>query len=217
MDDRLSALHTTRKNIEKAYYQQANTLSAARQQAAISLSQKITERLHDLAMPHAELTIQCEQQAHLITPHGQDHIAFLISTNKGETQHPLSDIVSGGELSRISLALQVATLRHSEAPSLLFDEVDVGTGGQTAAIIGDLLRELSQSTQVFCITHLPQIAGRGHQHYQVSKHSDNHSTVSSIKALNKTERLQEMARMLGGKTITAKTKAHAKELLSIDQ
>jgi DNA repair protein RecN (Recombination protein N) len=138
---------------------------------------------------------------------------LLVQTNPGMPVDRLSKIASGGELSRISLAINVVTAQSHTVSTLIFDEVDVGIGGQTASQVGHLLRELGKQAQVLCVTHQPQVAACGHQHLQVSKAASADSTVSAIDALEGRAREEELARMLGGKTITDKTRAHARELL----
>ena len=127
---------------------------------------------------------------------------------------PIAKVASGGELSRIALAIQVITARKMETPALIFDEVDVGISGPTAAVVGKLLRQLGESTQVMCVTHLPQVAGCGHQHFFVSKETDGAMTETHMQPLDKRSRLQELARLLGGSEVTRNTLANAKELLA---
>ncbi len=138
---------------------------------------------------------------------------FLVSTNPGQPLQPLAKVASGGELSRISLAIQVITAQKVETPSLIFDEVDVGISGPTAAIVGQLLRQLGESTQVMCVTHLPQVAGCGHQQMFVAKDTDQGSTTTRMYPLDYTARINELARLLGGSEITERTLANAEDLL----
>jgi DNA repair protein RecN (Recombination protein N) len=146
-------------------------------------------------------------------PHGGEDIEFLVSTNPGNPTQPLGKIASGGELSRISLAIQVVTASASTVPSMVFDEVDVGIGGAVAEVVGRLLRTLSEQAQVLCVTHLPQVAAQGQHHLQVSKSSDNKSVETRMSHLQQEEKVQEIARMLGGVKITDQTLAHAREML----
>jgi DNA repair protein RecN (Recombination protein N) len=148
---------------------------------------------------------------------GLNHIEFLVTANPGQPAKPLSKVASGGELSRISLAIQVATTRCSGTPILIFDEVDVGIGGGTAEIVGRLLRELSDYRQVLCVTHLAQVASQGHNHMLVTKSGDNGSVQTKIIPLENDHRVQEIARMLGGVKITDQTLAHAQEMISHSQ
>ena len=147
-------------------------------------------------------------------PSGLDDVSFLVSANPGQTPQPLSKVASGGELSRISLAIKVALTAVDGPACLIFDEVDSGVGGAIAQIVGDKLREVAGDRQVFCITHLPQVAACGHHHVQVTKHSVENQTTTTVEKLDAPARTQEVARMLGGVKITAKTKAHAAELIN---
>ena len=146
-------------------------------------------------------------------PHGSEEVEFLISTNPGAPRQPLGRIASGGELSRISLAIQVVTASAGTVPSMVFDEVDVGIGGAVAEVVGKLLRDLSGQAQVLCVTHLPQVAAQGHHHLQVTKGSSGRSVEASLARLEGDGKVQEIARMLGGVKITAQTLAHAREML----
>ncbi|MDN6633209.1 MAG: DNA repair protein RecN, partial [Enterobacterales bacterium] len=143
-----------------------------------------------------------------------DRIEFSVTTNPGQPLQALAKVASGGELSRIALAIQVITAQKMDTPALIFDEVDVGISGPTAAIVGKMLRQLGESTQVMCVTHLPQVAGCGHQHFYVSKHTDGSETETTMQSLDKKARLQELARLLGGSEVTRNTLANAKELLA---
>ena len=145
---------------------------------------------------------------------GNEDIAFLVSTNPGQEPAALSKIASGGELSRISLAIQVITAKTSAIPTLVFDEVDVGIGGAVAEVVGNLLQELGQRGQVLCVTHQPQVASKGHQHLYVSKSSSKKSVSTRLEELNEEKKIEEIARMLGGIAITDQSLAHAKEMLS---
>jgi DNA repair protein RecN (Recombination protein N) len=144
---------------------------------------------------------------------GADTIQFLVSTNPGQTAGDLAKVASGGELARISLAIQVVTAGTRSVPSLVFDEVDVGIGGGIAEIVGKHLRQLAKSRQVICITHLPQVAAQAHQQLQVSKSQSNDSTHIELTALSTEQRIEEIARMLGGIKLTKKTRSHAQEML----
>lgn len=146
---------------------------------------------------------------------GQERIEFHVSTNLGQPLQPIGKVVSGGELSRISLAIHVLTAQKEETPTLIFDEVDTGVGGGTAEIVGQLLRTLGKTAQVFCVTHLPQVAAQGHHHFQVKKITNKNSTKTEVSPLEKKDKIHEIARMLGGVKITDQTLAHAKEMLGI--
>lgn len=188
-------------------------LSAARQQTAQVFSDGVNQQLAELAMASASLQVNLtEEQGH--TSHGRESIEFLISTNPGQPHKGLAKVASGGELSRISLAIQVIAARHTEIPTLVFDEVDVGVGGAVAAVVGKLLRQLGSKGQVICVTHLPQVASCAHHHMIASKQSAGNETESELVALAAKGRTEEIARMLGGAEITKQTLAHAKEMLS---
>jgi DNA repair protein RecN (Recombination protein N) len=148
---------------------------------------------------------------------GYEDIEFLVSTNPGQPARPLAKVASGGELSRISLAIQVVVAQTSTTPTLVFDEVDVGIGGGTAEVVGRLLRSLGSGGQVLCVTHLPQVAAQCHQHLFVSKFTESDATFSKIEALDDDGRVTEVARMLGGVDMTEQTIAHAQEMFSKGQ
>ncbi len=137
----------------------------------------------------------------------------MISTNPGSEPQPLGRIASGGELSRISLAIQVVAARSSTVPGMVFDEVDVGVGGAVAEVVGCLLRELAARAQILCVTHLPQVAAQGHHHLKVSKETSGDSVQTRLEPLDEEGKVEELARMLGGLNITAQTRAHAREML----
>jgi DNA repair protein RecN (Recombination protein N) len=146
--------------------------------------------------------------------HGGEEIEFLISTNPGSPPQALNRIASGGELSRISLAIQVITAQTTAIPTLVFDEVDVGIGGATAEVVGNLLRELGSRGQVLCVTHQPQVASKGHHHFNVEKVTDKKTVRTHLHKLIDAQKIEEIARMLGGITVTEQSRAHAKEMLS---
>ena len=213
-DHRLEELDEEVDLAKDHFLQAAERLSHSRQRYAQSLNSQITQSLHQLSMEHGrfEITVNADNTAGF-SPLGIDKVDFLVSTNPGQPMSPLAKVASGGELSRISLAIQVITAQKVETPTLIFDEVDVGVSGPTAAVVGKLLRQLGDSTQVLVITHLPQVAGNGHQHYFVSKDSDKNETQTRMQELDTNSRLQELARLLGGDKITANTLANAQELL----
>jgi DNA repair protein RecN (Recombination protein N) len=189
-------------------------LHQQRHQTAQHLAEQITQQLQQLGMPGGQLLIAVtadeEAPPSVI---GTDIIEFLVTTNPGQTPKLLHKVVSGGELSRISLAIQVITAQSSGVPILVFDEVDVGIGGRVAEIVGQLLNRLGQQRQVLCITHLPQVACQGHHHLRVSKIIDQQTTHTFISRLDPEQRIEEVARMLGGVEITSQTLAHAQEML----
>ncbi|KHD06719.1 hypothetical protein PN36_06690 [Candidatus Thiomargarita nelsonii] len=192
----------------------AEALHDQRLQTAQRLSQQICAEMYQLGMTggRLEITVNPNEDT-LPTPTGTDRIEFLVSTNPGHPPKPLNQVASGGELSRISLAIQVITAQRSGVPILVFDEVDVGIGGGVAEIVGQLLNHLGQQRQVLCITHLPQVACQGHHHLQVSKTFKQQSTQTCITVLDNQQRVEEIARMLGGVEMTSQTLAHAQEML----
>ena len=200
------------------HYQQAvavaEQLHEKRQYFADELTHLITQSMQALSMPHGKFKIQVQFEPEHLNMAGADRLEFQVTTNPGQPLQALAKVASGGELSRIALAIQVITAQKMETPALIFDEVDVGISGPTAAIVGRLLRQLGESTQVMCVTHLPQVAGCGHQHYFVSKETDGEVTETQMNRLDKKARLQELARLLGGSEVTRNTLANAKELLA---
>ncbi|MEC5318292.1 DNA repair protein RecN [Brenneria populi subsp. brevivirga] len=200
------------------YHQQAlhvaEQLHVRRLHHAKELAQFITSNMHELAMPHGHFTIDVKFTPECLTGSGADSIEFRVTTNPGQPHQSLAKVASGGELSRISLIIQLITARKMDTPALIFDEVDVGISGPTAAIVGKMLRQLGESTQVMCVTHLPQVAGCGHHHFFVSKQTDGAETETLMQPLDKRARLQELARLLGGSAVTKNTLANAKELLA---
>lgn len=200
------------RQAEQAFLQLAIHLRAQRQQAATAFCQEIQTFLHDLGLGNArlELTLSALTKP---TLHGLDDIEFLFCANPGQALRPLAKVASGGELSRLSLAIQVVHARHSPVPVMVFDEVDVGIGGGIAEVVGRLLRALGEHAQVFSITHQPQVAARGHQHLRVEKIIHQGSTHSTVVALTPEQRIEEIARMSGGITITDETRRHAATML----
>ena len=194
-----------------AYEVAAQALSAARTKAALDLSKLVSKAMQTLAMEGGQFSILLHSAQ--AASHGQDLVEFLVAGHAGSTPRPLAKVASGGELARISLALSVIASRAARVPTLIFDEVDSGIGGAVAEVVGNLLRELGARHQVLCVTHLPQVAARGQQHFQVSKQNIKGKTQSSIALLKAPERVEEVARMLGGIKITSTTREHAKELL----
>ncbi len=195
-----------------AYQVAARDLSASRQKYALLLARDITTSIQQLGMPKGFLNITLTP---LDTPHphGLDKVEYTVCTNPGMEADLLSKIASGGELSRIGLAIHVITAQRGATPTLLFDEVDVGIGGATAALVGQLLRSLGERLQVFCVTHQPQVAAAADHHFRVEKQSDMHHTFSTVTPLQDDQKINEIARMLGGLCITEQTRSHAKELL----
>ncbi|WP_392566084.1 DNA repair protein RecN [Utexia brackfieldae] len=194
----------------------AQKLHDKRIKAAKNLAKFITQSMRELAMLHGQFDIQVNYNEQHLHEDGADSIIFLVSTNPGQPLQPIAKVASGGELSRIALAIQVLTAKKIETPVLIFDEIDVGISGPTAAKVGNLLRELGVSTQVITVTHLPQVAGNANQHFFVAKESDKQQTKTSMVPLDQAGRIAELARLLGGDKITANTLANAKELLVND-
>lgn len=192
----------------------AKALSNARRKASRSLATSVTDAMRGLGMPGGifEVALTTLDDANA-RPWGIDEIDFLISANPGQAALPLARIASGGELSRMSLAIQVIALDGSTIPTMVFDEVDSGVGGGVAEMVGRRLQELGASRQVLCVTHLPQVASLANQHFRISKVSDGKSTRTRLHVLKKDERVEELARMLGGVEITQKTLDHAAEML----
>ncbi len=215
-DDKLDQLYDEIQTLEKQYDEQAIQLRSVRQKAAKKLNKKVTDFIHQLGMPNAlfEITLK-PYEKNKRTSHGIESIEYKVCTNPGQDLSPLSKVASGGELSRISLAIQVVLAQTTRINTLVYDEVDTGIGGPTAEVVGQLLRTLGKTRQVLCVTHLPQVAAQAHNHLQVKKQADKKSTVTGIQSLNDKQRIEEIARMLGGVKITDQSKAHAIEMLDI--
>ena len=209
----LSTLEQAVFEAKQNYLHLATQLSQQRQGIAPQLTAQISQHLRALGMPNTQVEYAF---AALDKPtrDGLDDIELLFSANLGQSLQALAKIASGGELSRFALAVQVIQAQHSAVPVLVFDEVDVGISGGTAEIVGQLLRELGQNAQILCITHQPQVAAKGHQHWQVQKYNVEDKTLSRVISLNKSQRIQEIARMSGGVTITQETLKHAESMLS---
>lgn len=200
----------------KQYFSLAKELTLVRTKAAKKLAQLISEMIKELGMPQGEFSISIEaQDIEQPKVNGVDKIEFLVSANKGLPLRPLAKVASGGELSRISLAIQVTTCHDTDAPTMIFDEVDSGIGGGIAEIVGQKLRALGNSTQVLCVTHLAQVATQAHQHLFVYKDNSHEMTTSNVRSLSTEQRIEETARMLGGVNITDSTLAHAEEMLKL--
>ncbi len=213
------ALETLSVRVEKqreAFLGQAKKLSGKRRQAGKRLAQEISAAMQQLGMPGGRFDVTLKEiNAADANGSGLEQIEFMISANPGMPLQPLNKVASGGELSRISLAIQVATIRYSDTPTLVFDEVDVGIGGSVAEIVGQMLRTLGESRQILCVTHLPQVAAQALNHLQVQKSTTNKLTRTEITPLGDESRIQEIARMLGGIEITEQTLAHAEEMISL--
>ena len=194
------------------YEKAAQKLSKTRQKTAKTLANDVSQAMQELAMHGGSFGISlnpCQP-----SKHGNETIEFLVAGHAGAKQMPLAQVASGGELARISLALSVIASKAAQVPTLIFDEVDTGIGGKVAEIVGKLLQQLGQRHQVLCVTHLAQVAACAGNHFVVSKQSDKDNTISSINKLDENQRIEEIARMLGGIKITATTKQHAIEMLN---
>ncbi len=199
-----------------AHYQRAaKKLTSSRQKTAKKLEKLITEKIQGLAMEGGHLKIQLSSLENQFSQSGAETVEFLVSANPGQPVQALNKVASGGELSRVSLAIAVITAEQQLLPCIIFDEVDVGIGGGTAETVGQLLNQLGQSKQVLCVTHQPQVAACGEQHYVASKTKQLNSTSTKVEQLNKQQRIEEIARMLGGLVISDKTRSHAREMLQI--
>lgn len=208
----IEALRAQVTQEESTYQKIAKQLSQKRQKAASNLGKLVTDAMQDLSMAGGRLEIA-------LAPlneggsHGLEQVEFLVAGHAGSTPRSLAKVASGGELARISLAISVITSKASFTPTLIFDEVDAGIGGAVAETVGKLLHQLGQSHQILCVTHLPQVAAQGNHHLKVSKSQTGEKTVSQVRILGRPERVEEVARMLGGTTITDTTRRHARELL----
>ena len=204
---------------EKAAFEKmqhtAKQLHESRSQAAGKLAQQVTDSIKGLAMENAEFFIEVNSDLTKVAANGADNIVFTLRSNLGQQAQPLAKVASGGELSRISLAIQVLTSDQSAIPTLIFDEVDVGISGKTASVVGKLLRQLGDKCQVLCVTHLPQVACHGHHQFNVEKFTVDDKTETKMTALSQEERVPALARLLGGSEITDLALANAQEMLDL--
>ena len=204
---------------EKAAFEKmqntAKQLHESRCQAAEKLAQQVTNSIKGLAMENAEFFIEVNSDLTKVVANGADNIVFTLRSNLGQQAQPLAKVASGGELSRISLAIQVLTSDQSAIPTLIFDEVDVGISGKTASVVGKLLRQLGDKCQVLCVTHLPQVACHGHHQFNVEKFTVDDKTETKMTALSQEERVPALARLLGGSEITELALANAQEMLDL--
>ena len=204
---------------EKAAFEKmqhtAKQLHESRSQAAEKLAQQVTDSIKGLAMENAEFFIEVNLDLAKVAANGADNIVFTLRSNLGQQAQPLAKVASGGELSRISLAIQVLTTDQSAIPTLIFDEVDVGISGKTASVVGKLLRQLGDKCQVLCVTHLPQVACHGHHQFNVEKFTVDDKTETKMTALSQEERVPALARLLGGSEITDLALANAQEMLDL--
>jgi len=208
----LEALQAKAQHAQKQYQELSGKLSAARRKTSVQLGKQVSQAMQSMAMQGGRFEVAltaCEPQVH-----GVEHVEFLVAGHEGVTPRPLAKVASGGELARISLALSVIASQAARVPTLIFDEVDTGVGGAVAEVVGRLLQELGARHQVLCVTHLPQVAACGNHHLKVEKTTEQGQTFSSIRPLTQDERVDEIARMLGGLKITQTTREHAREMLA---
>jgi DNA repair protein RecN (Recombination protein N) len=217
-DQRLAKLEQEIQAASEEYLKAAKALSDSRTKAAGQLAKAVTANMQELGMKGGSFSIQLSpREAGDYSAHGMEQVEFMVSANPGQPTKPLGKVASGGELSRISLAIQVIVASVARIPSLIFDEVDVGIGGGIAEIVGRKLRTLGDHAQVLCVTHQPQVAALAHHHLQVSKQTAKGATHTQVEPLKEGERVVEVARMLGGVEITSQTLSHAKEMLDRSQ
>ncbi|NNC66299.1 MAG: DNA repair protein RecN, partial [Gammaproteobacteria bacterium] len=196
------------------YFEVAEQLSQARAEAGATLAEQVSAQLRQLGLPHGRFRVALSPKPReRADAHGLDRIELQVTLNPGQDFGPISKVASGGELSRVSLALEVIAAGASSVPTLVFDEVDSGIGGGVAEIVGRRLREIATNRQVLCVTHLAQVASQGQHHFRVSKLTDGEHSRTSVRALSADERIEELSRMLGGVEITDTTRAHAQEMI----
>ncbi|MCC2616063.1 DNA repair protein RecN [Aestuariibacter halophilus] len=214
-DDALTQRQQDVERLKLAYVDAAKTLSESRRQAATTFANEVQTLVRTMNMQQAAFEVAvdfCPDQSPGL--HGMDRVAFMVTTNAGQAADRMEKVVSGGELSRIGLAIQVITSDQQQVPSLIFDEVDTGISGATASVVGKLLRQLGEQAQVLCVTHLPQVAACGHQQMFVAKFSDSETTETHMMTLDETKRVEELARLLAGDKLTDSALANARELLN---
>lgn len=213
-DQTLEALELRQDELQQAYRKSAGKLHKQRCKTAARISAQVTAAMQELGMQDGEFRIQVSATGkEELSEHGADSIEFLVSANPGQPLLPLNKVASGGELSRISLAIQVVAAQDTDIPTLIFDEVDSGVGGGVAETVGRQLQTLGAHHQVLCVTHLAQVAAQAHNHLQVRKQRDGKVTRTGVARLSDQERIDEIARMLGGQKITDSTRRHAQEML----
>lgn len=215
-DQTLAALDQRRADIEAAWRDTAAQLHDKRRKTAARIARQVTAAMQSLGMQGGRFDIQVNTRGKdALTDHGNDSIEFLVSANPGEPLQALGKVASGGELSRISLAIQVVAARDTDIPTLIFDEVDSGVGGAVAETVGRQLQTLGMHHQILCVTHLAQVAAQAHHHLQVHKTRDKTRTRTRVERLDAGQRIDEIARMLGGRRITDSTRQHAQEMLML--
>ncbi len=211
----LESLDKQRLERESEYLEIAEQLSKRRIKAGKAMSSAISRAMQQLAMQGGKFEISVSHQpSSRPNIYGQDDVQFQVSTNPGQKPRSLSKVASGGELSRISLAIQLIASKHQSVSTLIFDEVDSGIGGAVAETVGQYLRKLTHKSQILCVTHLPQVAAQAHHHYRVTKSTDGQQTKTQLISLDARETIEEIARMLGGKRISKQTREHAKQMLA---
>ena len=215
-ESRIADLTKRLEAAERSVLETADQLTTKRREAAKRLTALVMKELAALKMEHTafDIAVSIEDTVARFGPAGRDHVEFLLSSNVGEPPRPLNRIASGGELSRIMLALKTVLAERDSVPVLVFDEVDTGVGGAVAAAMGIRLRKLGAFHQVFCITHLPQVASQAEHHLLVAKCQDGKRTNTSVKPLTGLGREEEIARMIGGEMVTSKVRATAAELIA---
>ncbi len=211
----LEALARQEQQARAAYFDLAATLGAGRKKAAAKLAKEVTQAMQGLAMAGGKFEVALKPYPPEGSVHGAEQVEFLVAVNPGMEARPLARVASGGELSRISLAIQVVTSKAALVPTLIFDEVDAGIGGGVAEIVGRQLQVLGRERQVLCVTHLPQVAAQADWQWSVSKFGAKGRAKTAVVALDQKGRVEELARMLGGTEITATTRKHAAEMLSL--
>lgn len=213
-DQKLAALETRQYELEQAYRKTAGQLHKQRCKTAERISAQVTAAMQTLGMQGGHFQIKVSDTGREgLSDHGADNIEFLVTANPGQPLQPLNKVASGGELSRISLAIQVVAAQDTAIPTLIFDEVDSGVGGAVAETVGRQLQTLGVHHQVLCVTHLAQVAAQAHNHLLVRKQRDGNTTRTGVERLSAQQRIDEIARMLGGRTITDSTRRHAQEML----
>lgn len=211
-DEKIHELETEIAELKRSYDEHAAELSQARAETAALLASAVESRLQTLRMGNCRVLFDLEPQKPSAS--GVERIALKVATNPGQTPQAIAKVASGGELSRIGLAIQVASAQNNDIPAMIFDEVDSGVGGAVAEVVGNLMRELSDRAQIFCVTHLAQVASKAHNHYRVEKTTGVNSVKTSLNELSDQDRIHEVARMIGGIDITKETEAHAKQMLT---
>lgn len=215
-DDLLASLDADLKHFRSEYDRLAVQLSDKREKAAKKLASSVNKKLKTLAMEHASFEVSLQKLENLPSRYGNERVEFLISTVPNQPAQALQKIASGGELSRVSLAIQVISAQTSTIPTLVFDEVDVGIGGTTGDTVGEMLRELGEKGQIFCVTHLAQVASKAHHHLRIEKHISKKDARSSLTTLQHDEKILEIARMMGGEVESKQSLDHARQMLGCE-